>query len=60
MALDEPREGDQQFETEGVTWLVAGEDQDSVLGRHGIRVDHVESWYGAGFALSRKGQLACC
>jgi hypothetical protein len=60
MALDEPRDSDQQYKTNGVTWLVARDDHDSVLGPHGIRVDHVEGWFGSGFALTRKGQLACC
>mgnify|MGYP003573942749 CR=1 FL=1 len=62
MALDEPREDDNTYHTDGITWLVAKDDLERVLGEKGVRVDHVKSWYGSGFTIAPKGASpgTCC
>ena len=62
MALDEPQEDDRRYETDGITWLVAPKDHDYILGGEGVRVDHVDGWFGSGFSVSRLGSYSgsCC
>ena len=59
LALDEPKENDRTYKTDGITWLVAGDDHDQIVGS-GLEVDHISGWFGSGFTVLRKGAAASC
>ena len=63
MALDEPRENDKRYETDGITWIVDPDDEQRVMGEQGVRVDHSAGWFGGGgFIIRPVGEPArsCC
>ncbi len=62
MALDEPKDSDRAYETEGLHWLVAEKDHDTIMGQQGLHIDHVTGWFGSGFSISKRGapSSSCC
>ncbi len=52
LALDEPKKDDKTYDVDGLTIVVdASEDQD-VMRRGGVRVDHRVGWWGSSFVVS--------
>jgi len=62
MALDEPRDDDKLYDSDGIKWVVASDQHDTIMGRHGVRVDHQSGWFGSGFTIRRLGPYSggCC
>ncbi|OGQ84822.1 MAG: hypothetical protein A2289_17385 [Deltaproteobacteria bacterium RIFOXYA12_FULL_58_15] len=62
MALDEPKDGDEEIEVGGITWLVAQKDASYVLAGDGVRIDHLKQDWGAWFQVTRVNQVGggCC
>ena len=60
MVLDEPTEEDHSYNVEGICWIIAQKDEHHILGKGGIRVDHVTSWFGSGFQISDIQSFGCC
>ncbi|MFO8088916.1 MAG: hypothetical protein R6U13_03700 [Desulfatiglandaceae bacterium] len=48
MALDEPRENDESFESSGISYVIEKDLLDRV---QPVRVDYVSSAYGSGFKI---------
>jgi Fe-S cluster assembly iron-binding protein IscA len=48
MALDEPGENDEAFESSGISYIIAKDLLDKV---QPVKVDYVSSAYGAGFKI---------
>ena len=55
MALEEPTDDDSVYELEDFTWALPTQDQDMLLGRGGLRVDHYEYEHGSYFHIARTG-----
>lgn len=56
MALDEPKEEDLRFETDGLLWVITPQDQEQLLaGAQGFEVDYIDDWTGSGFVVRRVG-----
>jgi hypothetical protein len=60
MALDEPKEGDESHDLDGLHFVIAAADRDSVLGGRGVRVDRIETGMGGFFHVSQLGRFGGC
>jgi hypothetical protein len=59
LALDEPRDGDTTFEVDGLTFLMA-ENEERLLGNgRDVRVDYFEDGFGRGFHVSTTLSSSC-
>jgi iron-sulfur cluster assembly protein len=57
LALDEPRDGDEVFEYEGIRVMV---DEASLRYVNGSEVDYTESLMGSGFQVNNPNVVAAC
>ena len=59
MALDEPKDEDLRFETDGLLWLITPQDHELLLkDSQGFRVDFIDDRHGSGFIVRRVGAAA--
>jgi Fe-S cluster assembly iron-binding protein IscA len=59
MALDEPTDTDTTLDVDGISWLIAKDEEPYLGASGGLRVDHSSSGYGGGFHVSRLGSSYC-
>jgi Fe-S cluster assembly iron-binding protein IscA len=59
LALDEPRNTDDSFESDGLQFVVDGTERGDVMRYGGIQVDHRTGWWGSSFVVTPQVG-ACC
>ena len=59
LALDEPKTGDEKFETEGFSFVVASEVADMIRSCGSLLIDYKDRPWARGFQLSLPGKRAC-
>ena len=59
MALDEPKEDDEHYETDGLSFILGPSVVQAAKGYGSILIDYVDSIFGKGFKISFGGAAAC-
>jgi Fe-S cluster assembly iron-binding protein IscA len=59
LALDEPKAGDERFEVEGFSFIVASEVADMIRSCGSLFIDYKDRPWAKGFQLSLPGKGAC-
>lgn len=56
LALDEPRDDDDQYEIDGLKFLVGAHDRSLIASGAGVNIEYTKSFFGEGFWVSLLGR----